>query len=230
MRIVVSSLLLVFLSFSAVWSQPVERSVEYEEYEQYGSRLAYARYQLLRLKNKDESRDYWYEKSGYSLYSDVYGGFYSPDYRLHGQLDIYTGRRAVETSLGNGVDPTRDPGDERSLPISEVEPVTVRSHPWVEMLKESKPGPELSSLFGLAPRDCFVVYFKNGTTIGELEEGLQSLVEGADSLFNFQQSLSATEKIAQRLGVADFRELESLMGETLFISEDLDFYPNTHYA
>lgn len=230
MRIVVPGLLLVFLSLSFSLAQPVERSVEIEQYETYGSRMAYARYQMLRLKNKDESRDYWYERSGYSLYSDVYGGFYSPGYHRGGELDIYTGRRAVETSLGKGAGLTRDPKDERSLPISEVVPVTVRSHPWGEMLKKGEPGPELSSLFALAPRDCFVVYFKNGATIGELESGLQSLVEGADSLFNFQQSLSATEKIAQRLGVADFRELESLMGETLFISEDLDFYPNTHYA
>lgn len=230
MRILVSGLLLFFLSISLVWAEPGERPPEYDKYEKYGSRLAYARYQMLRLKNKDESQDYWYEQSGYSLYSDVYGGFYSPSYRRGGELDIYTGRRAVETSLGEGIEMTRDPEDERSLSISEVVPVTVRSHPWAEMLKESGSGPELSSLFKLAPRDCFVVYFKNGTTVGELENGLQSLVEGADSLFNFQQSLSATEKIARRLGVADFRELESLMGETLFISEDLDFYPNTHYA
>jgi hypothetical protein len=230
MRIFVSSWLLVLLSISLVSAEPRERSTEYEQYEKYGSRLAYARYQMLRLKNKDDSRDYWYDQSGYSLYSDVYGGFYSPRYRRRGELDIYTGRRAVEASLGEGIQTTRDPKDERSLSISEVVPVTVRSHPWADMLKESKSGPELSSLFRLAPRDCFVVYFKNGTTIGDLENGLQSLVEGADSLFNFQQSLSATEKIAQRLGVADFRELESLMGETLFISEDLDFFPNTHYA
>ena len=230
MRILVSALLLVFLSFSLVTAEPGERSVEYDQYEKYGSRVAYARYQMLRLKNKDDSQDYWYEQSGYSLYSDVYGGLYSPDRRRRGELDIYTGRRAVETSLGEGTQTTLDPADERSIALTEVTPVTVRSHPWEEMLQENDPGPELSSLFALAPRDCFVVYFKNGTTIGELENGLQSLVEGADSLFNFQQSLSATEKVAQRLGVADFRELEPLMGETLFISEDLDFYPNTQYA
>jgi hypothetical protein len=229
MRTILYSSLLILICLTAGLSEPTEQIAELQKYEKYGSRLAHAKYRLVSRKNGWDNG--WYEQSGYSLHSDVYGGLYSPDNGTRGDLDLYTGRKAVDQSLATGsIRATKDPTGDRSLKISEIEPVTVRSHPWQEMLKETKPGPEISSLFEMAPEDCLVVYFEKGSTIGELERSLQSLVEGADSLFNFQQSLSATEMIAKRLGVENFRDLEPLMGETLFISEDLDFYPNTHYA
>jgi hypothetical protein len=232
MRIVLYSSFLLLLCLTAGFAEPTDPRAELKKYEDYGSRLAYAKYQMLsRKEGLEPDWDGRWNQSGYGLFSDVYGGMYSPLSRREGELDLYTGRKAVQQSVAtDSIRPTLDADGERSLSISEIEPVTVRSHPWTEMLEEVKPGPELSSLFQLAPEDCFVVYFKQGSTIGNLERGLQSLVEGADVLFNFQQSISASEMIARRLGVENFRELEPLMGETLFISEDLDFYPNTHYA
>ena len=236
MRIFLSTSLLLLLCLSAGFAEPLDQTAELKKYEGYGSRLAHARYRMLNRKNEVEQDSQWgsgrwHRWSGYGLLSEVYGGVYSPTDRAGGELDLYTGRKAVRQAIA--IDSVRSngmAGDQRSLSISNVEPVTVRSHPWREMLEEVSPGPELSSLFQMAPEDCFVVSFNQGSTIGDLERGLQSLVDGADVLFHFQSSLSATEMIAKRLGVENFRELEPLMGETLFVSEDLDFYPNTHYA
>lgn len=232
MRIISSIFLFTLLLTSLVLAQESDKLEEMKEYETYGSRLAHARYQLLARKTGLEEKQRWYKLSGYGLHSDLYGGFHSPiRRRRRGQLELYTGQAAVKGSVATGsIRATGDSDQKRELDISQVTPVTVRSHPWDEMLRDVEPGPPLSDLFKLAPEDCLAVFFHKGSTIGDLESALNSLVEGANVFFNFDQSLSATEQIAKRLGVQNFRELEPLMGETLFISEDLDFYPGTHYA
>jgi hypothetical protein len=212
--------------------QPQEPSQlsQVERDQEQGSYLAHVQHQLLARKYglKDKSRR---THGGYSLESEMYGGLYTPSRADSGRLSMYTGQTAVRQSIATeSIQATSDPKDHRVLDPSDIEPVTVRSHPWEEMIKTTQPGPALSSLFSMAPQDSFAVYFREGSTIGQLEKALDSLLAGANVLFNFQQSLSATEQIARRLGVENFRELEPLMGETIFVSEDLNFYPGTHYA
>lgn len=218
---------LIFILSASCWGQEEQTRLKaLEAYRPYGSRLANAQQSMLRHKLQMEPQP-WYSLSGYGLGSDVYGGLR----HQAGGLDTFTGQKAAEDSLAlRSRREVEIVEGQRSVPLSQVTSVTVRSHPWEEMNKAKPDGPPLPSLLKMVPRDLFVLSFQNGADIGHLEDCARALAEGARDLVNFDLSLSATDRVAERLGVKDFRKLEPLMGETVFVSEDLDFYPGTHYA
>ena len=162
-------------------------------------------------------------------YNAVGAGF-GQSHRLDDELDLLTGRRAVRESLQlESIGAPRGDEEGGHVPISMVEPVEVRSHPWQEMLAD-KDTTTPSPIFKAVPRDHFVTYFSELKTATQLEKALKQLTEATDTFFNSDRYLSASDHIAERLGVSDLKQLSSMAGEAAFVSEDLSFVPGTHYA
>lgn len=197
----------------------------------YGSHLAYAQARMLANKLDQTDGTQSYKLSRYSLRSDLYGGFHLGSDQFKGDLDLFTGKRAIDESLQlESIDALEDELKRRTVELQEIVPLQIRSHPWEEMLQELKPGPEIAGAMGMVPHDHLAVLFYDAKTIKEMEAAFQELAAGANALFDLSSSLSIRAQIAQRLGIDQFQELEALMGETVFVSEDLDFFPGTHYA
>lgn len=231
-KLLIVATLMLTLTFQALaQDRDAEVKTLTELSNSYGSHLAYAQAKL--LINKYGLRDMTQERnlSRYSLHSDLYGGFHVGSSEFQGRLDIYTGKRAIDESLQlESIDALENEFKKRTRELSSVEALKVKSHPWEEMLKEVEPGPDPSPILKLVPEDHLVIYFKEAATISQLEGALRELAAGAEALFEVDNSLKIRRQTAKRLGVQKFQEFEALMGETVFVSEDLDFFPNTHYA
>jgi hypothetical protein len=82
----------------------------------------------------------------------------APEHRLY---EITTGADAVAETLQlhRLLQPEAKPSAERSLPIANVEGITVPPQPWDRMLGGKKPAVE--SIAHLIPHDNYYVYFKN---------------------------------------------------------------------
>lgn len=219
--------LAVLLSVPALGNPPGEQ--DQASPRPYGSRLSYAKARLQAHKNNSKATPPS-RFSSYGLHSDVYGGLYTRPTEKRGQLDIYTGRAAVKSSLAiDSIGPGEAKIATRPVPIAQIESVTVRSHPWAEML-ETVESPTLSKLFEYAPQDCFAALFRDADSIRRLDDSLELLSHAGEEWFGFSPNGRFSDRVAARLGVESFQILEPLLGETLFLSEDLDFYPNTNYA
>lgn len=214
------------------WSQDEERLKEFTDLaNNYGSHLAYAQACLLANKLDQPNHTQSYKLSRYSLLSDLYGGFSVGSDEFRGNLDLYTGKRAVDESLQlESIDALEDELKRRTVDIETIEPLQIRSHPWEEMVREVGVQREVPASMHLVPHDHLAVLFYDSVTIGEMEGAFKELASGADALFDLSQSLSIRAQVAQRLGIEEFQQFEALMGETVFVSEDLDFFPSTHYA
>ena len=191
---------------------------------------------------KDLNRcGYYYPKpNGYTILDSIYGLPVSSVLRsVHGvndfrdELGFLTGEKAVDESLQLGSIATTERGglgtEEKTVDISNVEGLQIKSHPWDEMLKEYDP-PAQSALFGLVPEDDFLVHFSDVSALDRLENGLKEVFSLGDYFFNISDVLSMKESVAERLGIKKLEKFESAVNEIAFVSEDLSFIPRTNYA
>ncbi|MCK5590821.1 MAG: hypothetical protein KAI72_02590, partial [Candidatus Pacebacteria bacterium] len=119
--------------------------------------------------------------------------------------------------------------DDRTIDISDVSRLQIKSHPWDEMLSEHKK-PELSPIFKLVPEDHLVVHFDELSDFSGLEDALKEVFSFGDYFFDISEMLEVKETIVKRLGVKDLEKFESTVGEFAFVSEDISFVPRTNYA
>ncbi|MCO6430882.1 MAG: hypothetical protein J5J00_08470 [Deltaproteobacteria bacterium] len=231
-------------------AQEVDRKVQsqaekfYYLASQTGSNLSYAGLKLLKTKypSLNVSADsLQHSLSPHSLRSGYFGEFLGSrrSAGFDGELDILTGKRAVDETLQlHSIDPAEprwgqqniNPADlVPSIPVSEVEPLKIRSHPWNEMLKHVtvQKQPEI---FKLVPRDLFFVYFKEMDKLSQLEGGLKRVAVPLSSMLNASSVLNLKQQVCKRLGIEKPEVFEPLVKEALFVSEDFDFYPGTHFA
>ena len=170
--------------------------------------------------------------SKFSLKSRLYGGYFSSRNRtFSNELDILTGQRAINETLQVGSIGTgpRDNTGAKWIDISEVKSLKVKSHPWDEMLKESKPA-AVPKILKVAPEDHYLLYFSKAPKISELEQALKEIFSFGRKVYDLDEMLSLRKKVSKRLGIEKFEKLETLIDEVAFISEDISFYPATHYA
>ena len=228
---------LIAIATTFAWAQgpPSSKALEQarEQVKQFGSHVAYAQMRMLENKlglDPKKSKRY-YRLSRATLLTDLSGGMTSNNSRTRGDLDLITGKRAIEESLQtSSVRSRQTDNKERTIALSEIESLKIESHPWAEMIKKVGDGPNRPGILALVPSDHFMLFAEGGNTFKKLEEGLQELAEGAGNLFEIQEKLKVREQVSRRLGVGAFRDLEALISRSVFVSEDLDFYPNTHYA
>lgn len=149
---------------------------------------------------------------------------------VHREIGLLTGKRAIDESLQlESIRRARPIHDKPSIELSAIAPLEIASHPWDEMLKRHKVH-AISPIFQLVPEDHFVVYFKNVAKVRELEDALKEIAAVGEHFFTIEEVLSIRKKITKRLGIEEFAKLEELIDEIAFVSEDLAFYPRTHYA
>lgn len=150
--------------------------------------------------------------------------------RRHAALSTLTGMAAVSESLQLdtiGASSTDD--TKRSKPLNSIERLKIPTHPWAKMLKQIK-AENAPEIFKLAPSDHFVVYFEQPDQIKELESIVRELAAAGAVLADFSKLLQVRSSVAARLGIAGFEELEPLVEELAFVSEDLSFISGTEYA
>lgn len=213
----------------------------------YGGNVTYSKLKLLEHKYPDAAKasrgrsDYLYSyRTPITIRSENSSGFsYSLPFETGSEIDILTGKRAIDESLQlNSIDST-PPAWRRNVPptndkiadlsASKITSLTIKSHPWDEMLK-GREVPEISPLFALVPKDHFVVYFKELQEFSNLEKALKALSASSSYYMASENQVDVKDKIKERLGLKNISALEALVSEIGMVSEDFDFYPNTHYA
>jgi hypothetical protein len=115
-----------------------------------------------------------------------------------------------------------------NIDISTIEPLSLKSHPWQEMIKGEKP--KIPEIFSLVPADYFIVYFKDVGKFTEFEEAVKSLGGPFGSIYGLKEAISIKDKIFKRLQIKEIKELRELIDEAVLVSYDLDFIPHTDYA
>lgn len=227
-----SCILTLFLSLGVWADTPHEQAREFlNEARETGSHLAFRQAELLNHRHSLKMDLGKPRLSRYSLASDIFGGFALFEGTYRGSLDLFTGQRAVDESLQLETIESRDTSaEERDRVLEDVTPLAIESHPWSEMLQELPEKPEPSPILQLVPHDHFMLHFNRGATVGELESSLQSLSASLNHLFDLETSLQVRRMVAERLELGDYLKHEAKLGEMVFVSEDLDFYPSTHYA
>jgi hypothetical protein len=213
--------------------------------EKTGSNIAYTKLKLLenKFKMKGSSRtvnsnSYYYgyntlSPNSYSLLDAAYGPLgqtLTGDTDLKGEIDFMTGARAVDETLQLGSVNSRRPLlGEQTIPISQVQPLNIKSHPWDEMIAKH-PKTETSAIFTLVPEDHFVAYFDEMKHLSDLEAALKEMLSLGDYFFDMKEMLNVRQTIIKRLGIENIEKFEAMVGEFAFVSEDLSFVPGTNYA
>lgn len=192
-----------------------------------GSRLAYTRAMMLHRKGDLQRRVPAFALSDYGLKSNLFGGSPVLSNSYSRTVRFITGGRAVDETLQLDTIGSRasDP-KKRVVPIEEVESLQIKSHPWKEMLSDLPKSRKASAIFELVPHDHFVVYFESGRSLKSLEQALDQLALPLSQFFALPVPKNARRKVMERLGLERLTDTE----EFAFLSEDLDFYPGTHYA
>lgn len=223
-----------------------------EEIETTGSNLAYAMFALQKHKYlHDAGADTAADINSPARWSDPYNlqrlsaqrssmslrsatmpnAMMSTNRQDNNGIAVLTGERAVrETlqlgSIGSG---PRNNSNARTEPLNSVERLKVPTHPWEKMLAEVEQA-SVPEIFKLAPRDYFAVYFEDPAKISGLEDAVRELARAGETVTSFSELLSVRKAVAERLGIQHYEKLQPLLAEMVFISEDLSFFPNTHYA
>lgn len=117
---------------------------------------------------------------------------------------------------------------QQKFTLADLKAVQIKSHPWAEMLAGKSV--KKSEIFSLVPADHFLVYFKQGSTVRELQNALNTLAGPTETLAYSQEITDIVVKVARRLGITNADAALPLVGEIAFVSQDLDFYPGTDYA
>ena len=113
------------------------------------------------------------------------------------------------------------------LNISQVEPLTIKSHPWESMIKKN---PKVPDMFSLVPGDDLMIYFRDLDKFTELEKTITAIGKPLDSIYSLSDSVAIKDKIFRRLGIKDIKELRAFIDEAGLVAYDMDAYPNTDYA
>ncbi|MBI2577379.1 MAG: hypothetical protein HYV77_00880, partial [Candidatus Wildermuthbacteria bacterium] len=119
------------------------------------------------------------------------------------------------------------PPPSTAMPISAVQPLTIKSHPW-ETMTESKP--RIPEIFSLVPNDYSLAYFSSAEKFDEFETAIQKMAKPLSRIYGVGNAISYREKIFQRLGISHIPRLSDVFDEAAFISHDIDIFPNTEYA
>ena len=219
----------------------------YVEVVQYGGNISHAKMKLLEHKYPEAAKKARGKAVGLNTYQSPYtirkmsstGMSSSVDWELEQELDVLTGQRAIDESLQLDSRYQEIPAwrqnaesslsNQLKVDVKEISPLIINSHPWEEMLK-NQTVPALSPILNLVPTDHFLIHFSQLSDLTALESALKKLSQSVGSFFQVDQALSIKEKITQRLGITNVSALEPLVGDICFVSEDLDFYPSTHYA
>jgi len=222
------------------------------EYEKAKGHIAYTQLKMLEKKygvvptalksQKSSSSYYQYQSSyyypppeGYTILDTVYKipvlG-YSSGGSFANELDFLTGKYAANETLQLGsITPRRSVGiGVQDVAVSSITRLSVKSHPWDEMIGRLDKKAEVPKIFSLVPIDDFLVYFQGPHSFDALEAALKEMVSLGDSFFDMKDVIGIKKEIATRLGISDIARLESLAGEFVFVSEDLSFVPGTDYA
>lgn len=115
-----------------------------------------------------------------------------------------------------------------TINISEIEPLSIKSHPWQTMIKGDKP--QLPDIFLIVPADYFMIYFKDVSRLGEFENAIKSMGGPLENLYGLKDATEIKDKIFKRLQIKDIKELRLFIDEAVLVSYDLDFSPHTDYA
>jgi hypothetical protein len=94
--------------------------------------------------------------------------------------------------------------EDRSIPVSEIDPVTIESHPFEEMLDESGGRMVTFPLADLVPPDRFFAYFKNIEALQESLGGGSSLFLNLESAFSFKSvEYDLESRYLSKLGISE---------------------------
>ncbi len=213
----------------------------YDYIKKTGSNIAYTKLKLLekksglRAKYMPEMYSNRLRPSSYTIRKALYGpigNMMLDGSDIEDEIDFLTGARAMDETLQLDSINDSDRGDiedDRTIDISDVSRLQIKSHPWDEMLSEHKK-PELSPIFKLVPEDHLVVHFDELSDFSGLEDALKEVFSFGDYFFDISEMLEVKETIVKRLGVKDLEKFESTVGEFAFVSEDISFVPRTNYA
>lgn len=148
-------------------------------------------------------------------------------------LNVLTGIKAIDETMqlgsmrwNGGVQMNNDISE--SINIAEIESLSIKSHPWEEMIKDQ--APQIPNIFTLVPKDYFMVYFKDLEKFTELENTLIKISQPLERIYSLNNTLDFKDKMFKRLGIKDIEILREFIDEAVMVSYDLDAYPNTDYA
>ena len=149
-------------------------------------------------------------------------------------VGVLGGRAAVRETLQLQLigDPVSNYLEERTIPISEIDGVEVKSHPFEKMLEDSKKKSQRLPLADIVPSDHFFAYF---ASLSALQ---QFLGDGADFLFRLNSTVSVNNidhelrsRYLERLGLTHSTLLTLLaigaVREIGIVAPDLFFVDGT---
>jgi len=115
-----------------------------------------------------------------------------------------------------------------TLPISEVAGLTIKHHPWNEMIAGATP--TIPDIYKLIPDDYFFIHFNNLKNYQELETTISDLKGPLSHVYGIGDSLAARDRILDKLGITKDTDLDIFLDEVVLMSYDFDGYPATDYA
>ncbi|MEM7282707.1 MAG: hypothetical protein AAF438_13885 [Pseudomonadota bacterium] len=145
-------------------------------------------------------------------------------------MDLLTGQRAIEESLQLGsIGQNRDNQEQpQTVPVSDLKPVDIVSHPWEEMIGTREfTVPDISKRI---PKDMLFVHMPKPVKFLELENILSDQNNVFGDVYRLGQSQGLKPKMMKRLGIPDADSLIHGVEEMAFVSVDLSFAPRTDYA
>ena len=148
------------------------------------------------------------------------------------ELDLLTGQVAIDEALQLRSIGISGPGEEpeaRSIPISDVEPLEIESHPWEEMKAGRQP--IIKPITHLIPSDTLFIHFTEPIAILEMEEVLMNISNVFGDFYNLSSAQSIRKYLLSELHIEDEYHDFSVWAEELgVVLYDVNVFTSTDLA
>ncbi len=149
------------------------------------------------------------------------------------EMDIITGKRAMEESLQTGSIGSTRPGEanpeNQTVYIKDIPAVETKSHNYDQLIQQENLAEKIKvpEIMKLVPADMMVVHFADKTKFDSFLKGINALSEPLQKVMGKDSSVQAKEVILKRLGITDEFDVAE---EFAFVAEDLDFVHRNDFA
>lgn len=212
--------------------EELKKSPNFLQYTEY-KMLKYKAEKNLKIDPQCSSYSYTYDYDEYSLkpYGNsplskelpIADSYFFSSSNLGEGIDLLTGSRAIKESLQLGsIGQNRNTiiPEGKTIPISQVTKLQIKSHPWEALLKGKTA--DIPEIFSLAPKDYLAFYIKNFDNFADVESLAERENGAMSSLYNTDNLKKYKEQMIQKLGVKDSELARKAISEGLFIWYDFD--------
>jgi hypothetical protein len=202
--------------------------IQYNAYTMLRHKMFSDKGELDRLKALlNTSYRYEFELEGTSPLSlERWGGLWGETGGSSRGMDLLTGQTAIDEALHLRGGSSGELTGEKSVSIDEIEPLEIKSHPWKEMMDIKRP--IIHPITEVIPNDYFVVYFRNLSALGEIEDVFSEFTDVFGNFYNLKNAKAIRERVYDELGIRN--DFDQFVDDVALVLYDVELFSNTDYA